>query len=114
MTTTFNLLEINKMSTHATVGNVPVVKHVPGNVRDDKKGKFNNINNRTFAVLTEAVEGDVVRQSLVEVVRQGPKNIRIRRNLEENAGTELVSKTFLSELHKRENMVEVVSTLVEG
>jgi hypothetical protein len=90
------------MSVHANLDCVPEVKHELGNVRSDKRGKNNTINNLKYAVLTETT-ADVTRQTLVEVVRRGRNSTRIRRDLSCNAETELVKTADLSDFHKREN-----------
>jgi hypothetical protein len=92
------------------------VKHEP-NVRQDKRGLRNTVNNRIRATLTEeiciqeeilspdGISPDVpavftTRTVEVEVVRKGDKNTRIRRSLEENTDHELVPTKNLADYRK--------------
>ncbi len=96
----------------ATTLSIPAVRHEDGNVREDKRGARNTMNNHKFGVLTEQVilvpavpassasettaavaEVPAVtetRESLVEIVRSGKTHTRIRRDLTCNGPTDLV------------------------
>lgn len=74
------------------------------NVRETSwQGKRNTLNNHTFMNLVEPtgifddLGNPVIKYTLVEVVRKGKYNSRIRRDLESNTNlTELVSTDKLS------------------
>jgi hypothetical protein len=75
------------------------------NVRHNSwRGAKNTLNNHTFMNLVEETglfnaQGNPIRRyTLVEVVRKGRNNTRIRRVLDSNGSTELVNTTTLVEV----------------
>jgi hypothetical protein len=82
------------MANLATTKNVPVTQHEVGNVRLDGRGRVNSINNRIFA---HWICGKT--RVLVEVVRQGRVNTRIRRSLSKNGMTFLTKTARLENFH---------------
>lgn len=112
------------MSLTPTSSLVPVLRHEDGNVRTDKRGARNTLNNLKFGVLTEtiiltpevaATETEAMvpavteqRETLVEIVRTGKKHTRIRRDLTTNGSTELVDHALLSNIQKRAKDAPVV------